>query len=317
VNRLRNSALPVAAVALLTVVCPCPAQDPAAPGNRPAIEPPMDDTDLTFSVAAGYQFLYRTDLDAGGSYTVDRVGLEFKAKTKLGQDWRVEGNLRYLFNDYDFNAAPSLGGDPWSDIHTLQMDVRFEWWVTNDLVVIFGPFLMWSRESGASWDDAVTGGAFAGVMYISSSTLAWGAGIGISSQLEDSVLVYPLMFLDWKFNTNMKLTSVAGPVGLAFTGIEWVWEFADHFEYGVGARYEFRRFRLDDSGFAPGGVGEDTSIPFWTRLSYRFNDNYTVDLYAGFVAGGRFKVDDANGNRLGSDDSKLAPTLAIAFRLKF
>jgi len=317
VNRFKNSALPVAVVALFTVVCPCPAQSPAAPGNEQAIEPPLDPADLTFSIAAGYQFLYRTDLDAGGSFTVDRIGLELKAKTKLSRDWRVEGNLRYLFNDYDFNAAAGLGGDPWSDIHTIQMDARFEWWVTNDLVVIFGPFLMWSRESGASWDDAVTGGAFAGVMYVSSSTLAWGAGIGISSQLEDSMLVYPLLFLDWRFNTNMKLTSVAGPVGLAFTGLEWVWEFADHFEYGVGGRYEFRRFRLDDSGFAPGGVGEDTSIPFWTRLSYRFNDNYAVDLYAGFVAGGKFTVDDFNGRQLGSDNSDLVPTLAIAFRLKF
>ncbi len=309
-DRLRNAALPVVAVAILAVVSPCPAQDPAD-------QPPMDDTDLTFSVAAGYQFLFRTDLDLGGSYSVDRVGLELKAKTKIGQDWRMEGNLRYLFNDYDFNGAVGLGGDPWSDIHTLQMDARFEWWPTNDIVVIFGPFVMWSRESGAGWAEALTGGAFGGVMFVSSAQLAWGAGIGISSQLEDDALVYPILFLDWKFSGDMKLTSVAGPVGLAFTGIEWVWDFADHFEFGVGARYEFRRFRLDNSGFAPNGVGEETSIPFWGRLSYRVNDNFAVDVYAGVVAGGKFKVDDADGTRLGTDDSELAPTLAIAFRVNF
>ena len=315
--RLKHSAFPLAVVALLAVAGPCVAQSPADVGNEPVTVPPLDNTDLTFSIAAGYQFLFRTNVDAGGSYSVDRVGLELKAKTKIGRDWRVEGNFRYLFGDYDFNNVVGLGGDPWSDIHTVQMDVRFEWWATNDIVVIFGPFLMWSRESGASWDDAFTGGAFAGVMYVSSSKLAFGAGIGISSQIEDSVLVYPLLFLDWKFSDNMKLTSVAGPVGLAFTGIEWVWEFADHFEFGVGARYEFRRFRLDDSGFAPGGVGEDTSIPFWGRMSYRFNDKFAVDLYAGIVAGGQFTVDNADGNRLAQDDSELAPTLAIAFRLKF
>ena len=309
--------MPVALLALLAVVCPCAAQDPAAVGNVPATQPPIDDTGLTFSVAAGYQFLFRTNLDAGGSYSVDRFGLELKVKTKIGQDWRVQGNLRYLLNDYDFNTVVGLGGDPWSDIHTLQMDVRFEWWTTNDIVVMFGPFVMWSRESGASWDRALTGGVFAGVMYVSSAQLAWGAGVGISSQLEDNVLVYPILFLDWKFRSDMKLTSVAGPVGLAFTGIEWVWDFADHFEFGVGARYEFRRFRLDDSGFAPGGVGEDTSIPFWGRLSYRVNDNFAVDVYAGVVAGGRFKVDNADGNRLGEDDSELAPTLAIALRVDF
>ncbi len=175
-NRLRNAASTVAVVALLAVATPCPAQDPAAPGNEPLTQPPMEDTGLTFSVAAGYQFLFRTDLDLGGSYSVDRVGLELKAKTKIGQDWRMEGNLRYLFNDYDFNTVIGLGGDPWSDIHTLQMDARFEWWPTNDIVVIFGPFVMWSRESGAGWAEALTGGAFGGVMFVSSAQLAWAPG---------------------------------------------------------------------------------------------------------------------------------------------
>ena len=107
VNRLRNSALPVAVVFLLTVVCPCPAQDSAAVGNEPAAVPPIDDTDLTFSVAAGYQYLFRTDLDAGGSYTVDRIGLELSAKKKICKDWRVKGNLRYLF-DAEAAIEPEL-----------------------------------------------------------------------------------------------------------------------------------------------------------------------------------------------------------------
>ena len=54
VHRLRNFALP-AAVALWAVVSPCPAQDPAAP----AVQPPIDDTDLTFSISAGYQYIFR------------------------------------------------------------------------------------------------------------------------------------------------------------------------------------------------------------------------------------------------------------------
>ena len=80
VNRLPNAALPVVVAAILAIVSPCPAQDPAAVGNQPAAQPPLDDTDLTLSISAGYQFLFRTDVDMGGSYTVDRVGLELKGK---------------------------------------------------------------------------------------------------------------------------------------------------------------------------------------------------------------------------------------------
>ncbi len=320
---MSNTANPVCravAVALATVgisVAPCPAQSGQTQEPQRVAEPPIDDTDLKFSISAGYQHIFKTSLDRGGTFQVDRVGLELKAKGKISDEWRLEGNLRYLFGSYTFTNAANLGGDPWSDINTLQIDARAQWWMNNDMALIFGPFLMWSRESGASWSDSLTGGAFAGIMFVSSQKLAWGGGIGISSQLEDDVLVYPILFLDWKFTDSMKLSSVAGPVGLAFTGVEWVWEFIDHFEFGVGARYEFRRFRLDDSGVAPGGVGEDSSIPFWARLSYRINENVAIDGYAGFIVGTEFILDDSSGSRLGSDKSSPAPTIALAVRIDF
>ena len=318
---MRNTAHPAfhaVAVALVTVgitVAPCLAQSGQSP--KRVAEPPIDDATLTFSISAGYQHIFNTSLNSGGDYQVDRVGLELKVKTKISDEWRLEGNLRYLFDDYKFSNATDLGGNPWSDINTLQIDARAQWWMNNDMALIFGPFLMWSRESGASWSDSLTGGAFAGVMFVSSSTLAWGGGIGISSQLEDDVLVYPILFLDWKFNDTMKLSSVAGPIGLAFTGVEWVWEFVEHFELGLGARYEFRRFRLDESGATPNGVGEDTEVPFWARLSYRFNEHIAVDGYAGFIVGTEFILDDSSGNRLGSDKSDPAPMIALAVRIEF
>jgi len=311
----RNLAIALATVGL--AVAPCPAQSNQAKPPPRVAEPPIDDTGLTFSISAGYQHTFNTSLHNGGDYEVNRVGLELKIKTKVADDWRLEGNLRYMFDNYKFSGATNLGGNPWSDINTLQLDVRAQWWMNNDMALIFGPFLMWSRESGASWSDSLTGGAFAGVMFVSSAKFAWGGGIGLSSQLEDSLLVYPILFLDWKFTDSMKLSSVAGPVGLAFTGVEWVWEFVEHFELGVGARYEFRRFRLDESGVAPNGVGEDTEIPFWGRLSYRFNEHVAIDGYAGFIVGTEFILDDSGGNRLGSDKSDAAPTIALAVRIDF
>lgn len=308
----------VLVITIAAAVAPCVAQEPAAVGDEPPDQPPpAEGADLTFSVSAGYQYIFRTDLDVGGSYAVDRLGLELKTKSKLSSEWALEGNLKYLFNDYNFNSAPALGGDPWSDIHILELDVQAQWWPANDIMVFFGPFIEWSRESGSSWGDAVTGGGFGGVMFISSPNLIWGGGIGVSSQIEDSVLVYPIIILDWKFHGDMKVSSVAGPVGLSFTGLEWVWTFAEHWEFGVGGRYEYRRFRLDNSGFAPGGVGQDTSIPFWARVSFRLDKQVSADLYAGMVAGGNFRVENLNGVRLGEDDSGLAPTLAVTVRVNF
>ena len=319
-NTPANGTRPAAIIVALTVAAavPCAVRNI---GETAQLTTPLDASsggnDLRFSISAGYQGLFETDIDGGGDFSVDRVGLELNAQTEIAADWRLDLNLRYLFDDYDFSNAVKLGGDPWSDITTLEMDARFQWWVNSDLAVIFGPFVMWSRESGASWNDAVTGGGFAGVLIRSGDNLAWGGGIGVSSQLEDSVLVYPVLFLDWTITDDMKLTSVAGPVGLAFTGLEFVWAFAEQYEAAAGFRYEFRRFRLDDAGVAPGGVGEDSSFPMWVRLSYRFNDRISADLYAGFVAGTSFELDNSRGRRLGSDDTDLAPTVAFTVRVNF
>ncbi len=306
---------PVAIIAAITVgaAVPCAAQDNQPPAQLAS----PGSNDLRFSIAAGYQRLFETDLDGGGTFSVNRIGLELKAQTKIAADWRLDLNLRYLFGDYDFTGAVNLGGNPWSDVTTLQMDARFHWRVNDDLAVIFGPFIMWSRETGASWNDAFTGGAFGGVLIRSGDNLAWGGGFGVSSQLDDSVLVYPVLFLDWTINDDMKLTSTAGPVGLAFTGLEFVWAFAEEYEAAAGFRYEFRRFRLDNTGVAPGGIGEDSSFPVWVRFSFRFNDNIAADLYAGFVTGTSFQVDNVNGVRLGEDDTDLAPTVAFNVRVDF
>jgi len=315
-----NVTPPASLIAALTVaaVMPCAAQaiENTAQLTTP-VNPSTAGNELQFSISAGYQRLFESGIDGGGDFSVDRVGLELKAQTEIATDWRMDLNLRYLFDDYDFSNAVRLGGNPWSDITTLEMDARFQWWVNRDIAVIFGPFVMWSRESGASWNDAITGGAFAGVLVRSSNNLAWGGGIGVSTQLEDSALVYPLLFLDWTLADDMKLTSVAGPVGLAFTGLELVWTFAEEYEAAAGFRYEFRRFRLDDTGVAPGGVGEDSSFPMWVRLSYRFSDRISADLYAGFVAGTSFELDNSRGRRLGSDDTDLAPTVAFTVRVNF
>ncbi len=154
-----NSALHAIAIALATVgiaVGPCPAQSGQTQEPQRVADPPMEDADLKFSISAGYQHIFNTNLDGGGTYQIDRVGLELKARTRLSDEWRLDFNLKYLFDDYKFTDAVNLGGNPWSDINTLLLDARAQWWMTNDLALIFGPFLMWSRESKkAAWPFGV------------------------------------------------------------------------------------------------------------------------------------------------------------------
>jgi hypothetical protein len=43
---------------------------------------------------------------------------------------------------------------------------------------------------------------------------------------------------------------------------------AEPLEIGLGALFNQRRFRLDDSGPARDGVGEDTTMPLRARLRF-------------------------------------------------
>lgn len=306
-----------AAIGLGVVAVPCPAQDPAADEGEGL---PLPGSDLTFSVDAGYQFIAETDLNTTGMVDIARLAATLKGRGDIARDWRLELNLRFQLSEYGFTGATTLdplNGDPWDDIQTIQADARLEWWMINDVAMFFGPFVMASRESSADWDDAATAGGFVGFMFISSENLVWGGGLGVSTQIKDDLLIYPILVLDWQINDQLKLSSVAGPVGLTYTGLELIYDFGHGLELGLGFRYEFRRFRLGSTGFGPNGVGEDTSLPVWVRLSYEIDDNFQLDVYGGFVSGGSFKVDDFNGRPLTQDDYEATPTLAVALRFTF
>ena len=82
----------------------------------------------------------------------------------------------------------------------------------------------------------------------------------------------------------------------------WPWE----------ARSYFDRFRLDDQGIAPDGVGQDESTPpFSMRASLQINPSLRVEAIAGAVFGGMLRLEDEDGNRIEEQDYDIAPFLGI------
>ncbi len=315
-----SSMLALAAAAAAAILAE-PSAGQGEPAHQDAPEKlPNPGSDLTLSLSAGYEHIFDMDLETTGDVSVNRAGVHFKARGSVARDIRLEVNFRFLYDNYDFGDATALdpfNGEPWEDVSTLAFDATFEWWVVNDVALLFGMTLDSSGETGADWDQTITGGGRFGVMFVTNKTLVWGLGLGITSQIEDSVLVYPILILNWHISAQARLQSVAGPVGIATTGLEFVYDLGGGLETGVGLRYEYRRFRLDDGGFAPDGVGEDTSIPFWARISYRFTPNLSADLFAGFIFAGKFKVDDLNGVPLTREDADPGAMLALAVRFTF
>jgi hypothetical protein len=286
------------------------------PGQAPPAPAPPPEK-LTLSLATGFQYIFETDIDGGGEIAITRVPLVIGAEAKISDELDLQANLRYELGLYDFKGISSLGANPWDDIHTLSVDARVVWALNQKTRLWGGPVVLWSRETGADWSDSMVGGAFFGATYIFNRKLIVGGGLGIVSQIEDDILVYPIIVLNWRIGDKTTLSSRAGPAGIAATGAELVRDLGEGWEVGVGARYEFRRFRLDNTGIAPNGVGEETNFPAWVRLSYRFNENFNVDLFCGLALSGRLDLDDTGGNPLARADYDAAPTVALIGTLRF
>ena len=113
------------------------------------------------------------------------------------------------------------------------------------------------------------------------------------------------------------MATVPGPGGAAITGAELIWDLGRGWEVGLGGRYEYRRFRLDDDGIAPDGVGQETGVPIWGRLSYRFNPNLSLDFYGGYTFLHELELTDDQGHTLAEEDVDPAPLVAVFVQVRF
>ncbi len=275
---------------------------------------------LKFSLHGGAEYQFETDIDDGGDFSVARGGVGITARTQINTDVSLSFRIDYNLDAYDFSgAAAGLGvSQPWDDIHTLSLGAILSVDAGNDWTLFGGPVLQISGESGADVGDSIQGGGLFAASYRASDSLTIGGGIGVVSQIEDSARVFPVFVLNWQINDKLSLrnTSVAG-AGTR-NGLELVYDFDSNWEFAVGGAYQFKRFRLDDrSNVADEGVGEDSSIPIWGRLTYRVGANGRINFYAGAAFGGELRLETSGGSGIANSDYDSAAIIGISGSIRF
>jgi hypothetical protein len=76
------------------------------------------------------------------------------------------------------------------------------------------------------------------------------------------------------------------------------------------------RFRLDDQGLQPDGVGEDRSFPIFAGIHYTHSRRFQVSLVGGVEVGGKLSLYDKNGNEIVEESYDAAPFIGLAFSLR-
>lgn len=269
----------------------------------------------SFSLSFSGTWIGEADLDdSPGSLGIARAGARFGVAQKLTDTVSLTFGADLDYSVYDFNDASGLvsgSDDPFDDstIVTLSLGAQFKsgerntWFVTG--------FARSAGESGAEFDQTVTGGGIVGFSHSFSDDLTLGLGVLAASELEDDVYVIPIPIIRWNITDRWSLASGdRANVQLAYAPSE-------RWAIGVEAAWDRRRFRLDDQGPLPSGVAEERHVP--VGLFARFAPNGNIELAArvGANLGSEIKIEDENGDRVGKDDIESAVYAGLDVRFRF
>ena len=268
-------------------------------------------------VRGGYVPQFDSDLDDGSSFDVDRFFVQGGLSYSAGPGRRVSFAVGAGRDKYNFSGSLGNNDQPWDRIDQLRLSVPVSWRVDEHWSLFAIPTLRSYGESGADSGDSVTGGALVGTSYRFSDRLTIGPGIGVLSSLEDSASVFPLLIVDWKITDRLSLETGRGLAATQGPGLNFKYRLSDAWNLGLGGRYESLRFRLDDKGPAPDGVGEDRSIPLYLSATYNHDRDLQLSAVAGVDLDGELRLEDADGRRISKESYDPAPFLGITFSARF
>lgn len=292
-------------------------------GLSDAAEPRRDNDSMgpkqgwSFPSRGGYIRQFDTDIDNnGGKFSVDRVFLQGGVTYAIQKRRSVSLSLGYGFDGYDFSGETGFAGlRPWKDINTFRIGTPILWGLDDKWTLFVMPSVRFTGESGVNLGDGIQGGFFAGASYRFGDRLTIGPGIGVVTQIEDNASVFPVLLITWKITESLSLDTGRGSGATLGPGLFLNWKASDKWRVAFGGRYEKLRFRLDEEGIAPKGVGEDRSLPILAGVTYRFTPQIQASLVGGVELDGELELNDENGNEIIDED--YDPSGFAGFTLSF
>ena len=273
--------------------------------------------DVTASASLSGFTQFDTDLDSGGNFhwggglASGRIARQFTPQASAGL------TVRYDYQEWKFEAPTAFGGvAPWDHLNAPSIGLNLGYTYATDLQFGVTPTVEWSYESGAKTSDALTYGAVATIAKVYSPDLVLGLGVSVFRRINETKAL-PFLIVNWKINDRWRVANPfqAGPAGGG--GLELVYAPDDHWEFAGGATYRSYRFRLREDGPTPNGIGENSFIPVFARISRTLTEKLRFDFYATIQTAAKLTVDNANGSGRYSEDYKIAPGMGATLAYRF
>lgn len=268
-----------------------------------------------YSVRGGGLHQFKTDLDGGGSFAVDR----YYAQGGVSRMWRFDRQLSlsagFGADDYRFSGPVS---NPWKPVENYRLSLFSRWGLENGWTLFGGPSVRAYLERGAGVDDALSAAFFGGASYRFSDRLSLGPGIGVVGQLADGPRWFPVLLVNWDITERLRLETGGGLAATGGPGLSLKYTFSRHWKAALGVRYEKMRFRLgSDHGPYSDGVGENRNIPIIGTVSYYLYPRGFVSAVFGSNISGEMRVENQNGVLVGKDSYDNSPFAGLSVSFLF
>ncbi|MBX3356107.1 MAG: hypothetical protein KF724_10490 [Phycisphaeraceae bacterium] len=284
--------------------------------EEPAVAEPAF-TIPPFRIGAGALQQFNATLDNGGRYGATHVYATAGAEFDLSESLELRIPAAFEFSSYRFRGSGTFDSAPWSEVYAVALAPRLTWTLSEHWAITAGPVVEFTGEREADIGDSIQWGGLGAVRYAFDRDHVIGLGLLVLTQLEDDPLFLPVPLVDWKLGDGWRISNVRGPEANPFAGLEVIKSLDAGWEVGAGAAYVTRRFRLSNRGPVPGGVGNDSGVPLFARLTYRPHPAFRIDLMAGVSVLNRLTLDNAQGDRLTASDADPAPLLGLFASLRF
>ena len=271
-----------------------------------------------YAVMASSHYQMPTALDGGGKLSLFQTGLNASLGYQTPSSNRVALSVGYQERGYDFDGVSLLAGaSPWERIHFLSISLPTSLQLAPEWKALMIPTLRTMVEDFGDTEQNLTGGGIAGVSYQINPRLKLGPGLGVLSQLEDSISVFPVILVDWTISDHWRLSTGRGTGASQGPGLTLTYDLNRSWNLMLSGRYDRFRFRTHETGLIAHGVGEDKSASIYLTASYAYSPKVQLDLFAGCHVAGSLSMADSSGSTISERDYQVAPVLGFNFGMRF
>lgn len=270
-----------------------------------------------FFVNAASLYQPEARVHGGGNITVSRYSISVGSGAPVGDRVTLGFRLSYEFDDYNFSRLSAFAvPDPWNKINKVGFSTTAAYRLSPEWALFAAPVVQYAGEQGADFTDSLLYGGTVGVLYRPSRRFMIGFGAGAFYRLEETRL-FPALLFSWRITDKLRLGNSfrTGPAGPA--GLELAYRFDDNWEAAVAGGYRSYRFRLDERGPVPSGIGQSNSWPLFARVSRKLGDHLRADLYGGAAFAGKLRIEDRRGHEIDEASYNTAPLVGLALTMAY